>query len=690
MERVMQASSLYSAVTYANSSPDIAMHEASAGRSGGYSVAFLPVIASFFSSLSPRWECARRQPPVSEAGQVPGKTSWPDTGNDIADKVKMACNLTSCWVPQLQLACEAVATLCSSLTLANDLTRVLARKEDKKCTAATGVVTLIVLDRLAGAAAVPPPGERGSPQQPIEVPDSETLARIGRDDRYPADACYRQTNSFSHGGPGVVFQGHYEGGCHTISNLQSCLFSKLDRCANVQNLRLADAHIEGRESRVAALACEMGSYSSARNIAAQNISVGTRAVGGPFEPVAVGVITGHQRRAAEVSNIQLRQCQAAASGEHTAVGLVAGLASGELKNINITGGYADSTNSGSPTGIGAGDLRGTIDNMQVSESRVVSYYRNSPAGIGAGIVRRDGHISRLAVTSSRSIARSGDSASGIGAGKTEEGSLLQGLTMLECRSKTASTDAPAGIGTGFLGGEIKDMVSIGCMVVTVSPGANAAIGAGDNMGQISGLTTINDTVRAQYGRTGVAGGRGKGSAHATLSYNTRAGREVPDSKELPALSQLCARGDIRFLTADCQVVHAPIAISPWSCPSNDLPPTCNLRWQPIENGNMTIDTAFCRADNPCLVQPDLAPVCPMTPLNISAVATTAPAAVAGISVGTVGLVAGSALLLGAGVLGAYFYHLYHQTRTTVAEDEGRSCSQPSVEGDIRIIPSLIQ
>lgn len=692
MERIMQPTSLASAVTYADSSPDIASQRASGGTSGVYSVALLPAITSFFSSLSPRWECARREPPVSKNGQVPGKTSWADTDNGIAGKIKMACNLTSCWVPQLQVACEAVATLCSSLTLANDLARVLARKEEKKCTAVSGagVVTLIVLDRLAGAAAVPPPGERGSPQQPIEVPDSETLARIGRDDRYPADACYRQTNSFSHAGPGVVFQGHYEGGCHTISNLQSCLFSKLDHCANVQNLRLADAHIEGGVSRVAALACEMASYSSARNIVAQNISVNTHARGGPFEPVAVGVITAHQRRAAEVSNIQLHECRASASGQHTAVGLVAGLASGELKNINVTGGYADATGYGSPTGIGAGDLRGTIDNMQVSESHAVTYFRNSPAGIGAGIVRRDGHISRLAVTSSRSIARGGHSASGIGAGKTAEGGLLQGLTMLECRSKTDHINAPAGIGTGFLGGEIKDMVSIGCMVVTVSPGANAAIGAGDNMGQINGLTTINDTVRAQHGRTGVASARGKGSAHATLSYNTRTGREVPVSKGLSDLSQLCARGDGRFLAADCQIVHAPMAISPWSCPSNELQPTCNFRWQPIENGNMTIDTAFCQADNPCLVRPDLTPVCPMTPLNITVVATTAPAAAAGISFGTVGLVAGSALLLGAGVLGAYFYHLYHQTREALAEDEGGACSQPSVEGENRTIPSSIQ
>ena len=692
MERVMQPSSLASAVTYASSSPDIATQKVSAGRSGGYSVALLPATASFFSSLSPRWECAHRGPPVSKAGQVPDKTSWADTGNDIAGKVKMVCNLTSCWVPQLQVACEAVATLCSSLTLTGELARVLAQKENKKCTAASGagVVTLIVLDRMAGAAAVPAPGERGSPQQPIEVPDSETLARIGRDDRYPADACYRQTNSFSHDGPGVVFQGHYEGGCHTITNLQSCLFSKLDRCANVQNLRLADASIEKkRVSQVAALACEMDSYSSARNIAAQNISVHTHATGGPFEPVAVGVITGHQRRAAEVSNIQLRQCEASASDDYAAVGLVAGLASGDLKNINVTRGHTYSTGFGSPTGIGAGDLRGTIDNMQVSESRVVTYYRNSPAGIGAGIVRRDGHISRLAVVGSRSIARGGDSASGIGAGKTEEGSLLQGLTMLECRSKTDRTDAPAGIGTGFLGGEIKDMVSIGSLVVTVSPGANAAIGAGDNMGQINGLTTINDTVRAQYGRTGIASGRGKGSAHATLSYNTRTGQEAPDSKGLPDLSQLCARGDVRFLAADCQIVHAPMAISPWSCPSNDLPPTCNLRWQPIENGNMTIDTARGQADNPCLVQPDPTPVCPMLPLNITAVATAAPAAAAGISVGTVGLVAGSALLLGAGVLGAYFYHLYRQTRETLAEDEGSDYSRSSIECENRMIPDSI-
>ena len=601
----MQTSPLASTVKYASNSNlgAAADYAGPAGVSGGYSIAVLPTIASFFSSLSPRYspKYSHQSPSAQVAGdgQVPGEKSWTDTANDFSGKVKLVCNLASCWVPQLQVPCEAVAALCSSLTLANDLGSVLEQKEDNKRTATSrsgapvaacaGAVTLTALDSLTCAAAVPAPGERGSPQQPIEVPDSETLARIGRDGSYPADACYRQTDSFSHNHtePGVVFQGDYQGGCHTISDLKSCLFSKLDRYATVRDLRLADARIEGTATRQSgALACEMSSYSSARNIEAENVSVHTRAVGDAFEPVAVGVITGHQRRAAEVSGVQLHQCHVAASDENSAVGLVAGLASGELKNINITESDARASSPDSPTGLGVGDLRSTIDNMRVSKGYVVTFSKNAPAGIGAGVVRRDGQVSRLAVFNSRSNALGSHSASGIVAGKTEEGGQLRELTMVECRAKTAHTDAPASIGTSSLGGEIKGMVSIRSNVFTLSPDANAAIGAGDNMGQIDGLTTVNGTVRARHGRTGLASARGAGSAHATMSFNTRIGRETPGNERLPDLSQLCARGDARFLTTDCQIVQAPMAVSPWSCPSNDLHTTRGSRWQPIEIGDI--------------------------------------------------------------------------------------------------------
>ena len=595
----MQTSSLASTVTYTGNCSDAfpAAGTGSTGQSGEYSVAVLPTIASFFTSLSPRYTPKHSQPAPAEPGDagLASDKSWSGQSSDVAGKIKLACNLISSWIPPLQAASETVATLCSSLTLANDLGNVLEQKDDNKHGAAcrpvpcgsagaAGLVTFIVLDNLACAAAVPTPGERGSPQQPIDVPDSATLASIGRNDSFPADACYRQTGNFSHhhSEPGVVFQGHYEGGCYTISDLKSCLFSKLDRYATVRDLRLANASIDAEAPHLAALACEMDSYSHIDNIEADNVSVHAQALGNSFMPATVGVITGYQRRAAEVTGIDLRHCHVIASDGHSAAGLVAGLASGELKNINITDSYVHSNSFDSPTGVGVGELRGTMDNVLVHRGSAMTFYRRSPAGIGAGVVRKGGQVSRLTAVRSSALAMGGDSASGIGAGKIDRGGQLRQLTVIRSRAKTDHVDAPAGIGVGSLDGAIKGMVSVKSMAITLSPGSAAGIGAGCNRGQIANLTTVNCLARSRLYRTGLASASGKGSDQGTVSLDTRLDEELQPNKRLSNVSQLCVNGDTRFLSADCQTVQLPKNLSFWSCPPNNLQATNDSRWQPIE------------------------------------------------------------------------------------------------------------
>ena len=596
----MQSSSLASAVTHNGSGSDafLAAGAVSTGMSGGYSVAVLPTIASFFTSLSPRYNSKYSQPLPPAQGELDGarvtSETWSGRSSDVAGKIKLACNLISAWIPPLQAASNTVATLCSSLTLANDLGNVLEQKDDKKPAAAchpvgaVGVVTFIALDNLACAAAVPTPGERGSPQQPIDVPDSATLAKIGRDEHFPADACYRQSASFSHPDPepGVIFRGHYDGGCYTISDLESCLFSKLDRYATVRGLRLANASIDAEAPHLAALACEMDSYSRIDNIVADNVSVHTQALGNSFMPATVGVITGYQRRAAEVTDIDLSHCHVIASEGHSAAGLVAGLASGELNNINITDSYVHSNSFDSPTGVGVGELRGTMDNVLVRKVSAMTFYRRSPAGIGAGVVRAGGQVSRLAVVRSSSLAMGGDSASGIGAGKIDRGGQLRQLTVLSSRAKADHTDAPAGIGVGSLDGAIKGMVSVKSKAITLSPGSDAAIGAGHSRGQIEDLTTVNCSARAKHGRTGLASARGEGSDRGTVSLDTRIDQKIQPNKGLSNSSQLCVKGDTRLLSADCQTVQLPENRSPRSCPPNNLQATNGSRWRPIEISDM--------------------------------------------------------------------------------------------------------
>ncbi len=180
----------------------------------GVSVSLLPTVASFFSSLSPNY-CPqnKRQLSYYAAPAVAGTEDKSQFAGNMIQRVKFACVVLSSWVPTVRVVSDAVTTLCTSLSVVQDLGAALADKDSGK--SATGTVAtfaLVALNGLASAGATgPAPGERGSPEKPITVPDSKTLSMIGQDG-YPADAFYRQTGSFSHRStePGPSFKGYYD------------------------------------------------------------------------------------------------------------------------------------------------------------------------------------------------------------------------------------------------------------------------------------------------------------------------------------------------------------------------------------------------------------------------------------------------------------------------------------------------
>ena len=607
--------------------------------SGGFSVTVLPAITSFFSSLSPGYvpEGGLRQL-VASATANAGETVVINAGKHdtdaVLDKVKLACTIASCWVPTVRVVTEAVTTICSSFALAQSLGSVLERKDgeqqssekqssaprpDSNSAAAATLLTLVAMDNLAPAAAVPAPGEQGSPQQPINVSDSETLSRIGQPD-YPTDAYYVQTQSFSHNRtePGPAFQGHYQGGCHTISDLKTCLFSKLDRYGVVRDLHLTNATIDSDVRRLGAVACEMAPYSSVRDMHIDHIKITNRAKETRRETLATGVVVGRQHRAATISGMTIDNCLVNTTAYNSPAGIIGGEINGLARDINITDCRIFTRAERSKGGIGAALLRGELDGLTVVRGEVRTDGNLADAAIGASDVS-GGRLKRFAASHCQARTHGLFANAGIGAGFAI-GDLDQ-LRIVDCLAETNADSSFAGIGAGQLGvtilgrqGRLKDMISVDNRVITRGSRAWAGIGAGRLTGEADRIVVINSSVRTEHssspaaigagslhgqlqGLTAVnctvensAGGpadlevgeksSGDNVVNGTRSLNNRVNGSPVDEPQVP--EPLCNTTDPRLLTDDCQVIQSPLVTIGRNCSSLPLVPAHGSVWQPIE------------------------------------------------------------------------------------------------------------
>ena len=596
--------------------------------SAGLSVAVLPTITAFLSSLSPGYVPERIQRSAYSALPPMADTGENRLAHDALQRLKLACNVAAHWLPSVKVVSDAVAVICSSLSLSQDLGNVL--DSSQRC--AGVALTLVALESLPTAAAVPAPGECGSPQQPINVADSETLGKIGQDN-YPADACYQQTSSFSHNSsePIVPFRGHYDGGCHTISDLNTCLFSQLDRYGVVRNLNLADATINGDQSRLAALACEMTPFSRVQDIRAERITINNTHSGVFLRPATTGVIAGYQGKASNVSGIEIHNCSVSTSGEFSSGGVVAGQVVGLQEHINVTDSEAASRGLESHTGIGAGELRGEIRHMLVTDSQTRTFGSSANAGTGAGKMDRDSKLSDFGAARCNATTRGNGASVGIGAGLAE--GKLDRLTVVKCNSKSAGEDAFAGVAAGSLRGEASNIVAARCKVFTNSTDADAGVGAGDNQGQITGLTSVNDTVDAIKGKTGL--GAPSGNVQQVISVNTLVDDKLINQGP-PDQSRLCFSADSRFVTSDCKVLPTLLEQQPpASCPPTPLNPGDGSFWRLVADTNRTFPT-------------------PTSAAPLAGALSTG--AIAGITLG-------AAVFVLAGVAGACIYRHYYRRPT---------------------------
>ena len=534
------------------------------------------------------------------------------SASDMIDKVKLASTVLSCWVPTARVVSDVVATLCSSFSVAQEFSAALAHKDGGKSAAsvapAVATFALVALDSLGSAgAARPAPGQRGSPEKPITVPDSKTLSMIGQDG-YPADAFYLQTGSFSHRSaePGPLFLGYYDGGCHTITGLQSCLFGSLDRYSEVSDLRLSQITIDGDQPAMAALACTMESFARARNIYVENATIVNHGSGSNLRPATTGVVIGHQHGEAQLEDISLNHCSVKTSGNYSVAGGVVAIADGHLRRANVTNCQVITCGIDSHAGLGAGRLSGQMDDLALIDSRVFTHGRRSHAGGFAGVVLGD--IMQMGASRCNVSTTGEGAAGGIGAG------LLVGdaskLSVVECRVATAGPGSPAGIGAGEvgyphpkIGARLHDLVAIDSDVRETGPGRTcgagvgaglvykdgtcgagvgaglvykdveritsvrcrvsarfrAGVGAGINRGRIDDVNSVNSHVKVSAaGSAGIGAGCNDDGITSLMSWNSRINGKPYKNTGTYEPQNLCQSADPRFIQPNCIATPSPL------------------------------------------------------------------------------------------------------------------------------------
>ena len=632
----MQLSSAYQPLVASAGSPGGALPATitPSGLLDGISVSVVPTIKAFFSSLSPAYGLDNRRQKseftVTDAAKSPGS---PDKTGETAQKIRFACNVLSSWAPSVRVVTDVVTTICSSLSLAQDLSQVLdGQKTNKRpsTSAATSVtagaaLTLITLDNLTGAAAVPTHGERGSPQDPILVHNSETLSKIGQDENYPASAYYLQNDSFSHEikRPGALFSGHYDGGCHTISGLKDCLFSEIGRHGVVRNLRLDNININitidyGRKDH-GVLACIMSPFSTAGNIQVERAEVRVHADGyNPRNLDGTGALVGRQHHSSLITNVDLRNCTVVSTGNYIATGALGGRIEGKLEGVNVSRCQVNTRGNESPAGIGAGQLQGQIKDLAVTDSRAETRSFVAPAGIGAGRVMLGGTIERMSVKNCRAITEGRFASAGIGGGVVI-GDLEQ-FTVVDSRVETTDIDGFAGIAGGQVGGRrygklgrvsnmtwvnsdvltkgqeahagliagwlygaASEITSVDCEVDSDGVYARTGVGVGINDGEIDNFISVRDRAQNRDNSSGLVAGADWGTVRGGSLQDTMVNGQLETVNPLASLSDVCANADPRLVDSSC-LRGMPAEFS-WQCASAPLGSPCGSVWLPIEVNN---------------------------------------------------------------------------------------------------------
>ena len=677
-----------------------------AGMLTGFRVGVRSAVIPFFQSLSP---CYQQSPAINDKSVSYDAGSAAQTGQsalkDICQGAGFAAQLAGAWVPEVKLLTDVVAKLSTYGRFGSKVIEYLQDKnvitgqlpapkstgeKHRPCAqnnvpqGALIVSTIVALAQMPIAAAAPDPSK-----VTIPVPDQETLEQIGKNDKYPLDGHYIQTQDInsdvSIGSEEGPFAGRYDGGCHTISGQQRCLFGKLDGV--VSDLRMAQAHVENNEKTSAVVACKMGEGSRLENLLIEHSSVVINAATDEdldlgSERSKAGVVTGHQQQNSCIEQVKVNNCSVTSNVGTVSVGIISGQNEGDIRHSTVNNGRVKTLQPEVYTGIGAGEVKGRIGHFTVLNSKVESETEEMGdifSGIGGGKILSGGRLEKLtAVNSSVKIEKTrwagdGELAAGIGTG--ENVGLLKGVTAISCNLTTEGDKTSAGIGAGINGagnkGDIFDIRAIRCLVSTSghSHGENtrAGIGAGNfNQGRIEGITVLDSsiTARGEGSRAGI--GTGEYDFHNfPFPFNNSAIINMTDSIKAvnvivngelknignvsqATLDQLCGIADQRFIANDCRIT-GQFSKDDWSCPST-VSPT-----RPSSAGVGEINSApsslvNLSASATALLNNTGAPVVSLV-TGAESGAALSTGAIAGITVGVVGA-------LGLGALFAWRYYVH--------------------------------
>ena len=354
----------------------------------------------------------------------------------------------------------------------------------------------------------------GAVSDTIDIPDAETLSKIGHDPSLPLDGHYRQTGDITAryfkplGSGDTPFTGSFDGNGKHIDHVSGCLFGHLGGDSTVTNLHVRDAVINsrGEEQNLGIIACTMTGNSRISQAVVENSSVkvgsgGNSAMKGRFDiNVAIGSarMTGNAR----------------------------------IDHLNVVNGCIHTSGNVATVGAGAGTME---DNAVLDQLRAMAL-----------------HISTHDKTSY----------AGIGAGRVMGNTVVNGTTGINCTlfSFSGAVHAATGVGTATGNAVIENTLSLSNMYLAnaisyseglpplYSPSSYLASGAGTSAGRVLVLNTtaIDDSLHANAmdvcgeASVGIGIGQAAGMSYAKNTEAIRCNLEASENS---------------FKDVSCQIVY---------------------------------------------------------------------------------------------------------------------------------------
>ena len=352
----------------------------------------------------------------------------------------------------------------------------------------------------------------GAVSDTIDIPDAETLSKIGHDPSFPLDGHYRQTGDITAryfkplGSGDRPFTGSFDGNGKHIDRVSGCLFGHLSGDSTVTNLHIRDAVIKsrGEEQDLGVIACTMTGNSRISQALVENSSVNVgsganSAMKGRFDiNVAIGSarMTGNAR----------------------------------IDHLNVVNGCIHTSGNMVTVGAGAGtmDDNAVLDQLRAMSLHISSYDKTSYVGIGAGRVM----------------------------GNT----VVNGTTGINCTLFTFSgtVHAATGVGTATGNAVIENTLSLSNMYLAnaigyseggaplYSQSSYLAVGAGASAGRVLVLNTtaIDDSLHANAldvcgeASVGIGIGQAGGMSYAKNTEAIRCNLEASENSFKDASCQL--------------------------------------------------------------------------------------------------------------------------------------------------------